>query len=613
MTKKYTALLLALVLLYCTACGAFGEPENRLLDSASPIDAQGGLYQVGEAAVDDSHPRIYAYGENQLLVHTMCYDEQNYMATGSHLQLLRLSDGRTIAEAQIDHTDYAVASVVGDTILLQIAMTGKLILLDGQLQIIEELSLPAGSIYPSDNLQTLYCHSFDGGLYRLERASGTKAQLLPNQDFINYQAAGPGSLILTHPQEDSLADAVVRLDLHDGSFHQIPLVHPLSILYVSGDTWLANLNSTKNLFILGGDDGVQRSFSAGDAYVTITGRGDLLINSFTDRTLKLYTQDGRLLASSGLPPMEPMDSFTIDSDLIWSDAYGGYFFHAYCYSANLKGDTSALYFWDISVPNSGEALPMTDYTAMAQIPEGYATAPVLYDRARQIEQQYGIHVRIAEQCDTDFPSYTTTTVTDPFTISLVLSHLEDCLAKYPAGFFDQLQDGNIQPLEIQLVGTLHSKEHNSLKTAIAFALPMEDRYLIAVDSYTNREQDFHHELSHVIDDKMFMDSIQGKNNLYSEETWRSFNPPDFDYRYDYSNYLDYDFNSQYFADSYSCTFPTEDRARIWEYAMTDAVYLFQEEPLRKKLDYYNRCVRESFDTTGWPELLPAEQILLASD
>lgn len=254
---------------------------------------------------------------------------------------------------------------------------------------------------------------------------------------------------------------------------------------------------------------------------------------------------------------------------------------------------------------------MRDYTAMEPEAPGTA-APALYARAEEIGRQYGIRVLIADQCDTDFLDYTTDMVTDPFTVSVALDNLEKCLAKYPDGFFTQLQDENIHDLEIQLVGKLYAKEHHSLHTAIAFALPMNDHYLIAVDSYVNREQDFHHELGHAIDDKMFWDSVDGSNSLYSEETWRSFNPPGFEYRFDYGDYLNADYDVDYFVDAYSCTFSNEDRARVWEYAMTDRPYIFMSAPLQQKLDYFNRCIRESFDTTSWPEVLPAEQVLLDS-
>ena len=68
----------------------------------------------------------------------------------------------------------------------------------------------------------------------------------------------------------------------------------------------------------------------------------------------------------------------------------------------------------------------------------------------------------------------------------------------------------------------------------------------------------------------------------------------------------------YFIDTYSRTFPTEDRARVMEYAMIGWDWMFSEDgsaPLREKLRYYADCIRDCFDTAGWPAVTRWEQPL----
>ena len=67
----------------------------------------------------------------------------------------------------------------------------------------------------------------------------------------------------------------------------------------------------------------------------------------------------------------------------------------------------------------------------------------------------------------------------------------------------------------------------------------------------------------------------------------------------------------YFVDSYSTINPTEDRARVMEYAMSSyGAWTFEDaKGLTEKLDYYCRCIRQAFDTTGWPEIVRWEQYL----
>ena len=59
----------------------------------------------------------------------------------------------------------------------------------------------------------------------------------------------------------------------------------------------------------------------------------------------------------------------------------------------------------------------------------------------------------------------------------------------------------------------------------------------------------------------------------------------------------------YFIDDYSMINATEDRARIFEYAVEDSGTLFRDAPgLIAKLQYYSDCIRDCFDTALWPEI-----------
>lgn len=65
----------------------------------------------------------------------------------------------------------------------------------------------------------------------------------------------------------------------------------------------------------------------------------------------------------------------------------------------------------------------------------------------------------------------------------------------------------------------------------------------------------------------------------------------------------------YFDSDYSMTYPTEDRATRFAAAMTQAPLLEESPGMQKKLDYYARCIRDCFDTEGWPEVTAWEQPL----
>ena len=68
--------------------------------------------------------------------------------------------------------------------------------------------------------------------------------------------------------------------------------------------------------------------------------------------------------------------------------------------------------------------------------------------------------------------------------------------------------------------------------------------------------------------------------------------------------------SGYFITDYALTYPTEDRALLMESAMNQYTWDFEPESgTRRKLQYYADCIRDCFDTEGWPETALWEQVL----
>ena len=100
-------------------------------------------------------------------------------------------------------------------------------------------------------------------------------------------------------------------------------------------------------------------------------------------------------------------------------------------------------------------------------------------------------------------------------------------------------------------------------------------------------------------------------SLFTVEGWAQLNPQGFSYYegYDYSDpdsrrwtYYSGGDEGVYFADGYSRTFASEDRARIMEFFMTrddDAQELIKSPAIKKKLQHMSSAVRSVFDTSGW--------------
>lgn len=240
--------------------------------------------------------------------------------------------------------------------------------------------------------------------------------------------------------------------------------------------------------------------------------------------------------------------------------------------------------------------------------------------ANSLEDKYQIKIYLGEEVPTDMGSYSISTCLDSDTLKEALYKFDDILSLYPEGFFEQLKYGEISTLYFYFGGTISGKGGNTVTEAAAFVTHNTDSTLMVLNSedlygWLNT---IHHELSHIIDQRLFYKSTWLSSECkFSEEGWASLNPSDFVYSEDYATYYDYkpyDKYSDYFISSYSSTYPTEDRAEIFskacEYADGDLYVkdVFFNKKVMAKMKYYCECIRDGFDTTGWPDELPWEKI-----
>lgn len=323
-----------------------------------------------------------------------------------------------------------------------------------------------------------------------------------------------------------------------------------------------------------------------------------LLETATDNTyLRLYDLEGKLVSSacvfasgSGYPK----------SEMIWNESLGGYFLQVFSYDENAR-----LLFWDISKSAGGADLEFME------IPAPDEAQLQLRQRAEEIGQKYGLIIKVGEDCDTVFDEFTAEIVTDWDQITTALDTLEDALEAYPEGFIRQLRHGNIRNIEIQLIGNLWADGSGRYGDGYAaFTQSQWDHYLMVLDMDDTVVQTYYHEFSHIIDTYLEWDAENSQDALYSETRWDDLNPRWFTgYSYDYSQEHELqDYSS--FVDGYSTIKPTEDRARVMEYAMAGYDWTFENATvLYSKLEYYSRCIRDAFDTSGWPEVTLWEEPL----
>lgn len=320
-----------------------------------------------------------------------------------------------------------------------------------------------------------------------------------------------------------------------------------------------------------------------------------------DRTLRLYDTEGGFVSACTLPGGE---EDRVCHDLVWSDRWQGYFF-----IDHYEG-VSRLMFWDPAVETEGEDVDITPETA----PVGEILEQELYDRAAELSARFDLDIRIADRCGRDYKSYNSDMLTDPAVIANVLDVLEATLAKYPEGFFTQLKYSNVKTVRIEIVDDLAGKSGADVSAGTsAFSQKRDGYYLVVINGERIQESVLFHEFSHIIDKRIIWDAKLRKDALFSEEGWMALQPEGFEYAGSYQNIPDsvkVYYDSGYFVREYSCVSASEDRAMTLEKAMVGEREVFNANPgLIPKLEYYCACIRDSFDTEGWPEVTLWEQLL----
>lgn len=238
-----------------------------------------------------------------------------------------------------------------------------------------------------------------------------------------------------------------------------------------------------------------------------------------------------------------------------------------------------------------------------------------------LEDKYEVDIRIGEECAGLTDGYIVYPLTDYETVKSAIEQLAKELGKYPTNFLQQIRYDQINEILIYLSAEIKGTNNENLDTAGGFKATEGDKLILVIDCKygQNLKTTFHHELSHAIDEFILYKERGKKNPVFDERQWNQLNPhedmytrtyeqfgKDEYYHYTYGYGMSNEINEAYFVDDYSMTFPTEDRARIFENVMQDygRFVEFEHAPnLRRKLNYYAAGIRAAFDTTGWENVL----------
>lgn len=299
---------------------------------------------------------------------------------------------------------------------------------------------------------------------------------------------------------------------------------------------------------------------------------------------------------------------TLDPWYCAADAQGDFLY----FLSHGEAESQILYRWDMAAAPTGENTVYTGlwYTAEHPDEEGLTYCQA---RADALGQKYGMEIRIWQRALEDQPwDYDFTGEYRVKTIEEGLDQLEEMLAHFPADFFTKAMEGMEDGgLHLCLVRSLTgSTAAGSLEKARGVQFWDGNDAYAALALGEGFEKTFYHEIFHVLETRALSCSI-------AYYRWDELNPKGFAYDYDYAanvqrnggTYIADD-TTRCFIDTYSMSFPKEDRARIFEYACTEGnERYFISHTMQRKLRTLCEGIREAYGLEDHTESFLWEQYL----
>lgn len=275
-------------------------------------------------------------------------------------------------------------------------------------------------------------------------------------------------------------------------------------------------------------------------------------------------------------------------------------------------DRCDLLLW-MSSNENGVKEKCTDYKVY-----GSDTTPELKKLADEIKEKHGIRVHYDElSLIGTFSDYDCKPNTDKLSLLDALALLEQCLSLYPDGFFGDICDGtDYNMIEIYLCSGFVPLDSYGIDNAIALTSTKGSSIIMAFDinfSYM-LGQNIAHELMHTMEHRI--GDYLTSRGIFAADYWEVANPKNFNYYYSYhddngNNVSDKLYTAMddehpddaFFYDPYSKTFPTEDRARFFEYMYIEDEQIVSTPAMLEKARRLAALIRAVFPSVAAsPEL-----------
>lgn len=273
--------------------------------------------------------------------------------------------------------------------------------------------------------------------------------------------------------------------------------------------------------------------------------------------------------------------------------------HIFVLAADAESGAQTLYRWDPKMSAAtGEALAVeTLYSADSPDTEGIEQCR---KEAKELGNRYGVRIDIWEDAAAKAEEYAATPEHRANVIRAMLENTESVLAMFPDGFLKKtVKSGKICIGFVRSIsddrGWVQFWKDGNCYIIICTCTDAGNKFLQAVGCAID---------SHVL------------GNSRDFDTWDELNPKSFRYDYSYDRYAQRkdsyltSGSSRAFLDTFSMTYPTQDRSRIFYNAMLpDNAGSFNSTILKAKLKRMCEGIREAYGLEKSKEIYQWEQYL----
>lgn len=603
--KRIAALLLAAALLGGCAYTGPGQkpPDTGPTETAGREDVpEVRLYRPGSDAEEATGGSVRAYPLSGVCFGMRRQGSDLLLFTGESAQaesgsLIRISgeNGTVKATASIEcllRAEDPSLRVAADRVGFYSPAAREMVFLDGDLRETGRTPLPGdlfGTPALSQDMETVY-YSTGTQIRAMELESGNsrlmKQYYYPVTDLLGVWS-GDGILVCGVTEPDGKRHTDFLSTVNGRTLYTDPAL--LTFFTCDDACFLTRRDGsvTERLFRQGsGREGaLYPAEEQSDTFWLPEGNGALTVRENGDAlSLELYDlESGKRTAAITLSGVGACVSAAADGDAVW----------LLCRMP--VGDT--LYRWDTGAYRLTDTKVYTAprYTADAPDTEGLAECAA---RGKKLAEERQVKITFAAPVGIGLtPEYQTAA------LRRALDCAEAALDRFPEDFFRQL--ASITPSG--MLNVVLCREISGGSSSAHFWQEGDAYIVLAIGE--NMDRDFYHELSFALDSYLL-----GRSSLL--DGWAKCNPKGFSYDYSYDLYerrgdspwLSGD--GRAFIDSLSMTYPTEDRARIWEYALTEGSEAYFAAPvLQEKLSLLCRALRDAFGWKDIPEAFPWEQYL----